>query len=124
MGFLKRFFLIEGFYFNGICTFAPVQGISTLCLYQNKGSTPTYLVHISNISSKDLQLIKYRASMEQAYNKVVSPIHVRYLYGRCPVYIRYRSGHVPNKCRTYSGQRLEVHRRYAGATIWIERRYA
>ena len=26
MGSLKRFFLIEGFYFNGICTFAPVQG--------------------------------------------------------------------------------------------------
>ena len=120
MGSLKRFFLIEGFYFNGICTFAPVQGISTLCLYQNKGSTPTYLVHISNISSKDLQLIKYRASMEQAYNKVVSPIHVRYLSGICPVYVRYKSGHVPNKCRTYSGQRLEVHRRYAGATIWIE----
>ena len=85
MGSIKRFFLIEGFYFNGICTFAPVQGISTLCLYQNKGSTPTYLVHISNISSKDLQLIKYRAPMEQAYNKVVSPIHVRYLSGICSV---------------------------------------
>ncbi len=26
MGSIKRFFLIEGFYFNGICTFAPVQG--------------------------------------------------------------------------------------------------
>ena len=81
------------------------QGISTLCIYQNKESTPTYLVHISNISSKDLQLIKYRAPMEQAYNKVVSPIHVRYLYGRCPVYVRYRSGQVPDKWRTYSGQR-------------------
>ena len=124
MGSLKRFFLIEGFYFNGICTFAPVQGISTLCLYQNKGSTPTYLVHISNISSKDLQLIKYRAPMEQAYNKVASPIHVRYLSGICPVYVRYKSGQVPNKCRTYTGQRLEEHRGYMGDTIWIERRYA
>ena len=57
--------------------------------------------------------------MEQAYNKAVSPIHVRYLYVRCPVYVRYKSGQVPNKCRTYSGQRREMHRRYAGATIWI-----
>ena len=96
MGSRKRFFLIEGFYFNGICTFAPVQGISTLCLYQNKGSTPTYLVHISSISSKDLQHIKYRAPMEQAYNKVVSPIHVWYLSGRCPVLKRTSTGQVPN----------------------------
>ena len=96
MGSIKRFFLIEGFYFNGICTFAPVQGISTLCLYQNKGSTPTYLVHISNISSKDLQLIKYRASMEQAYNKVVSPIHVRYLSGICSVKKRTSTEQVTN----------------------------
>ena len=62
--------------------------------------------------------------MEQAYNKAVSPIYVRYLYGRCPVYVRYESGHVPDKYRTYSGQRQEMHRRYAGATIWIEWRYA
>ena len=62
--------------------------------------------------------------MEQAHNKAVSPIHVRYLYGRCPVYVRYKSGHVPDKYRTYSGQRQEMHRRYAGATIWIEWRYA
>ena len=61
--------------------------------------------------------------MEQAYNKAVSPIHVRYLYGRYPVYVRYKSGHVPDKYRTYSGQRQEMHRRYAGATIWIEWRY-
>ena len=40
--------------------------------------------------------------MEQAYNKAVSPIHVRYLYGRCPVDVRYKSGHVPDKYRTYS----------------------
>ena len=83
-----------------------------------------YLVHISNISSKDLQLIKYRAPMEQAYNKAVSPIHVRYLYGRFPVYVRYKSGHVQYMCRTFSRQRQEMHRRYAGATIWIEWRYA
>ena len=96
MGSLKRFFLIEGFYFNGICTFAPVQGISTLCLYQNKGSTPTYLVHISNISSKDLQNINNRAPMEQAYNKVAFPIHVRYFYGICPVQKRTSTEQVPN----------------------------
>ena len=77
-----------------------------------------------DISSKDLQNINNRAPMEQAYNKAVSPIHVRYLYVRCPVYVRYKSGQVPNKCRTYSGQRREMHRRYAGATIWIEWRYA
>ena len=51
--------------------------------------------------------------MEQAYNKAVSPIHVRY-----------KSGHVPDKYLTYSGQRQEMHRRYAGATIWIEWRDA
>ena len=28
MGSLKRFFLIEGFYFNGICTFVPVLIVS------------------------------------------------------------------------------------------------
>ena len=63
---------------------------------KKKGSTPTYLVHISNISSKDLQNINNRAPMEQAYNKAVSPIHVRYLYGRCPVDVRYKSGQVPD----------------------------
>ena len=116
MGSIKRFFLIEGFYFNGICTFAPVQGISTLCLYQNKGSTPTYLVHISNISSKDLQLIKYRASMEQAYNKVVSPIHVRYLSGICPVYVRYMFGIKADKYRTSDEHIADNDRRNIGAT--------
>ena len=87
-------------------------------------SATAYLVHISNISSKDLQNINNSAPMEQAYNKAVSPIHVRYLYGRCTVDVRYESGHVPDKYRTYSGQRQEMHRRYAGATIWIEWRYA
>lgn len=93
-------------------------------LSKKKGSTPRYLVHISNISSKDLQNINNSAPMEQAYNKAVSPIHVRYLYGRCTVDVRYESGHVPDKYRTYSGQRQEMHRRYAGATIWKEWRYA
>lgn len=68
----------------------------------------SYFLHLTSylfISSKDLQNINNRAPMEQAYNKAVSPIHVRYLYGICPVYVRYKSGHVPDKCRTYSGQR-------------------
>ena len=51
--------------------------------------------------------------MEQAYNKVAFPIHVRY-----------KSGHVPDNYRIYSGQQQEVHRRYAGDTIWIEWMYA
>ncbi len=48
MGSLKRFFVIEGFYFNGICTFAPVQCISTL-----------YQVKISNLSSIEPQWNKH-----------------------------------------------------------------
>ena len=39
--------------------------------FRQQKRTPTYLVHISNISSKDLQNINNRAPMEQAYNKAV-----------------------------------------------------
>ena len=42
-----------------------------------------------------ISVIRYYRS-KQAYNKAVSPIHVRYLYGICPVLKRTSTGQVTN----------------------------
>ena len=52
----------------------PSLGINTFCLYHNKGRIP----------------------MNQANNKIIAHIHVRYMSGTCPVYVRFFTGHIPD----------------------------
>ncbi len=70
------------------------QGINTFCLYHNKGRTP----------------------MNQANNKVIAHIHVRYMSGICPVLVRYMSAFLPDIYRTYREHIADNDRRNIGAT--------
>ena len=54
--------------------------------------------------------------MEQAYNKAVSPIHVRYMSGTCPLYVRYMSGIKADMYRTGTEHIADNDRRCIGAT--------
>ena len=65
-------------------------GINTFCLYHNKGRTP----------------------MNQANNKTIAPIHVRYMSGL----VRYMYAFIPDIYRTYREHIADNDRRNIGAT--------
>lgn len=83
MGSRKRFFLIEGFYFNGICTFDPVLIVPlqteqyTIPHTTYKGRTPVEFRKNTERSSKEFIESSEKTPTQVPSNSRVTPKYVQ-----------------------------------------------